>query len=417
MRILIFSFCFPPYNNIASVRAGKTAKYLARFGHEVKVIAAQDGPGLRNLRLEIPDKNVTYTQWFKFIPAGVSAGSLNFFGSSKHLYNAMRWCWRVFCNAVYFPDAYAGWIPYATGSAKKILRTWRADIIYISAAPFSSLIMASYVAAKFKIPWIADLRDLWTDNHYRSFSGIHRIIERKIESMVLSSANGLTTVSEPLAQKLRARFHNPVEVVYNGYDLDDYGPSIPRGGSSRDEKLRIVYTGTICEGFQDPSPLFLTLTKFNKNEVKVMFYGEYRPFFRSMVKRMGIEDRVEINSLVPYRESLSIQKNADILLYLVWTDTDEKGVYAGKFFEYIGARRPIMGIGPDSGVAADLIKKMNLGVILNSCDDIYRQLKCWLDEKKRNGFISTLPMISCDGFSREEQAVKLERFMLEIVKR
>ena len=37
MRLLIVSFAFPPYNSIGGVRVGKTAKYLASFGHDVRV--------------------------------------------------------------------------------------------------------------------------------------------------------------------------------------------------------------------------------------------------------------------------------------------------------------------------------------------------------------------------------------------
>ena len=42
MRILFISFFFPPYNAIGCVRTGKTAKYLMRFGHDVRVISARE---------------------------------------------------------------------------------------------------------------------------------------------------------------------------------------------------------------------------------------------------------------------------------------------------------------------------------------------------------------------------------------
>jgi hypothetical protein len=43
----------------------------------------------------------------------------------------------------------------------------------------------------------------------------------------------------------------------------------------------------------------------------------------------------------------------DVLLLLLWNDPRERGVYTGKLFEYLGARRPILGIGPADNVAAD----------------------------------------------------------------
>ena len=37
------------------------------------------------------------------------------------------------------------------------------DIIFASSSPYTSLIIANKVAKKYNLPWVAELRDLWTE--------------------------------------------------------------------------------------------------------------------------------------------------------------------------------------------------------------------------------------------------------------
>jgi hypothetical protein len=92
------------------------------------------------------------------------------------------------------------------------------------------------------VPWVGELRDLWTDNHYYTFPTWRRVLETWIERRTLRTAAGLVTVSEPLAQMLRLRYDMPVCVVLNGFDPADY-PPVQR--LQPDRFLRIVYTGNV----------------------------------------------------------------------------------------------------------------------------------------------------------------------------
>jgi hypothetical protein len=53
--------------------------------------------------------------------------------------------------------------------------------------------------------------------------------------------------------------------------------------------------------------------------------------------------------------ALEKQKESHLLLLLDWDDPNEKGVYSGKVFEYLGARRPILTIG---GSIGDVVHKL-----------------------------------------------------------
>lgn len=395
------------------MRVGKMAKYLHQFGHEVKVISSDAKVRCSDLSLEISSENVVYTKYFKISPERLRDNIRDVVVSSYGLYKFFHKCWRILISLFYFPDAFIGWIPYAIQSIRKILLAgWKPDIVIVSASPYSSLLIGSYVSKKFKIPWVADMRDLWTDNQCYPYGRFRKWLEERIERKVFSAVSGFVTVSEPLAEKIKSKFNAPVEVVTNGFDPSDYNlQSDPAVKSSCQRVLEIIYIGSMYDGFQDPELLFSALKRFSNEEVVVSFYGTESPRSRHLVRKMEIEDKVVFYERVSYLKSLNIQKNADILLFLLWTDIQEKGVYTGKIFEYLGARRTILGIGPDSGVAADLIKERNLGVILNSVEDIYLQIKKWIEEKKVKGFIPSLPYESSCGFSREEQTRKLEQFI------
>jgi hypothetical protein len=55
---------------------------------------------------------------------------------------------------------------------------------------------------------------------------------------------------------------------------------------------------------------------------------------------------------------------------LLWNNPQEKGVYTGKVFEYLAARRPIIALGgPDESVVKDLLNETQAGHYLSSLED------------------------------------------------
>lgn len=57
----------------------------------------------------------------------------------------------------------------------------------------------------------------------------------------------------------------------------------------------------------------------------------------------------------PSQQSLDIQKRSQLLLILAWDNKKEKGVYTGKIFDYLAAKRPILSIGSSEDVISKLL--------------------------------------------------------------
>ncbi|HEX8747025.1 MAG TPA: glycosyltransferase [Pyrinomonadaceae bacterium] len=428
MRILIVSYAFPPFNSIGGVRVGKTAKYLLGAGHDVRVIAAREQPFPRTLPLEIPEERVEYTRWLnirkpvevvsKDAPAAKNAEKpvAARKGLGQALKSGVRFALRTF---VYFPDANIGWFPYAVRSARRFLKDWRPDIILASSPPPSTLLVARHLAKRYRVPWVADLRDLWVDHQYYDQPRLRETIERRLEQSVLNSAAGLVTVSEPLAETLRTKYGREPVIVMNGFDPSDYpARKEEERASSESSPFRILYTGVVYEGRQDPSPLFAALKELGAEmkAVEVAFYGSFLQKVRELVAVYGVEAVVQVNDPVPYRQSLQMQTEADVLLLLLWNDPEHKGVYTGKLFEYIGARRPILAVGNPGDVAAELIQSRGLGVVSNDVNQILDHLRGWIKRKRETGRITFSGEREVTEFSREEQTRVLEQYLSRLIK-
>jgi hypothetical protein len=87
----------------------------------------------------------------------------------------------------------------------------------------------------------------------------------------------------------------------------------------------------------------------------------------------------------------------------MWNNAGEAGVYSGKLFEYLFARRPILMLGWPHGVAAELIRSRNAGLVLNDPGAIAAQLRMWVAQQAGPGGIPPLPESVHRGLTREEQ--------------
>jgi hypothetical protein len=71
--------------------------------------------------------------------------------------------------------------------------------------------------------------------------------------------------------------------------------------------------------------------------------------------------------------------SAQVLLLIEKDMTQTQGIIPGKFFEYLQARRPILGIGPQNWDVAELINKHNAGSAFNyhEKDELKVQIKTY----------------------------------------
>ena len=426
MRLLFVTYVFPPFKTSGAVRTGQTAKHLAEMGHDVRVVTADSQPWEPSLALEVPREHVVYTPWLgSRVMATVSGQGTHRADEEPGVWSGSARSGRMAApakqllrlaqrNLVYMPDDYIGWYPWAVAASLRIIRRQAVDVVYASAGPFTSLLVAATVARACGVPWVGELRDLWSDSHYRTLTPRFQRIDARLEACVLESAAGLVTMSQPWADALERKYRLPVRVVYNGFEERrgfPLPPDVEEPGA-----VVIAHLGMLYGGKRDPTPLFRAIRALNEDaqRVRVDFYGPDQELVRRLARSSGVEDRVRVFADIPYAESLNVQSNSDVLLLLMWDTPEEEGVLPGKLFEYLGARRPILAVGAREGVAADLVSSRRLGLASSDPVEIAAQLRRWIAEKRARGRLESLPAESVAGFSRSQQVQRLSDFLCEM---
>jgi len=256
-----------------------------------------------------------------------------------------------------------------------------------SSSPVTCHLIANKLKKNYDIPWIADLRDLWTQNHYYLHSRIRKIIDKRLELKVLSNADILTTVSPILAEKLK-EIHKTKNIfsIPNGFNSEEINPGIPLT-----DKLSIIYTGRLYQGKRDPELLFKALNELNNeqkidlNDFLLDFYGKSQDWLKKDIEKYDLEKIVRQNGVVSREDVIKKQWESQILLLLTWDNPAEKGVLTGKIFEYLAAKRPILSYGISEGIVKDLIEETNAGYHAKDLKDLKNILERVYSQYKLNG--------------------------------
>ena len=309
-----------------------------------------------------------------------------------------------------YPDPMRGWYKHAIQAGDRLLQGEQIDAILSSSYPITCHLIAKTLAEKYPIPWVADLRDLWTQNSYSNHCALRRFAEKRLELQTLGKANALVTVSEPLAGDLsRLHAHKPVYVITNGFDPEDASFAPPE----LTDKFTITYTGALYGGKRDPSMLFEALKNLisdgviDPERVEVRFFGSQDPWLFDEIKGAGLEGVVNVFGFVPRDQALQRQRESQLLLLLLWNNPQEKGVYTGKVFEYLAAGRPIITLGgPEESVVKDLLNETRAGHYATSLEDLEVALSKYYSEYVRTGAIPRTKESAIMKYSHLEMAKK-----------
>ena len=429
-KVLLVSFQFPPQASMAAIRLGKFAKYLPQFGWEPIILTrnkTEDSPSISPL--EIDDSSIIRTP-YSFLYHNIYQRAVA--GKPDHqkatvqriagkgvssIARLLSFISRQPSVRLLIPDV-TGWYPHAIRSGHELLKREDVEIVFSSSPPFVSHLVASHLHRRTNIPWIAEFRDLWAQNPYIPKLQPFQSLEEHLEKSTMRGSNLLITVSTPLAKELEQLHNKETVIITNGFDEEDYTEIIPLTS-----KFTITYTGSIYHGRQEVSSL-LEAVKLLQAEGRVYPENFELRFFGNnviaevapMVKKYNLHELVKTYGLVPFTESIERQRESAALLLLGWNDPREKGIYTGKLFEYLGAKRPILAIGLKGDVVDELLNMSGTGTMLTEVEEVKAVLDHWLDEFETCGEINSYynPNESVIAeFSRKKQAQKLARLFDE----
>ncbi|MCX7696745.1 MAG: glycosyltransferase family 4 protein [Bacteroidales bacterium] len=424
-KVLFITYYWPPAGGAPMMRIIKLYQYLPEFGYEpiILTMARGDYPFYDESLLSLvrPETIIYQTSGlslhkiFKklsphskkdFIPYGFTDE-----GRRGWMERFSRW---VKYNMI--PDTRFLWYFGTVRKAINIARQHQIDLIFSSSPPQTNHVIAARVARKLKLPWVGDFRDPWTDVFWLQYprsirwKWIHRL-DQWLEKRTIDRMDAIITVSPSLVNLLSTKTSRPIHEIPNGFD-HVYFDRLQRKPS---QYFTILYAGSMSKE-QYPENYFKAISSLlQENEdfrqyFRMIFMGNFPPFLHELVDQYGLSSWIKFYPYVDYEQSLQAMVDADVLLLIIPRTPDNKGILTSKLFEYLGARRPILGIGPLDGDAAKVLEKTNAGYMVD-----YEEIEL-IKEKMINFFRSwqkdqdlTISLSNIEHYTRQNIAKKFAK--------
>lgn len=314
-----------------------------------------------------------------------------------------------------YPDGEKGWKPFAVSECSKIIQSEDISAIISNSAPITSHIIAKELKAKYGIPWVADFRDPWSQNHNYSYGPIRQLIDRRLERKTLSKADALVIVSKLWANKLEA-LHRGKAVYTITNSFDPYEVNNPPAELTA--KFTITYSGSVWPQKQHPWKFLAAIRDLvsdrtiDPNDIKIRFYGPKENWLEREIEQYGLSSIVKQFGIIPRQVVLEKQRESHILLLIAWEDSQKQGAYGGKTFEYLAARRPILVTGYPSNVIKELLNETGAGIWASNTEIIKNSLIEMYQEYKGKSAVTYKGKKSIiDKYSHREGAKKISQIL------
>ena len=261
--------------------------------------------------------------------------------------------------------------------------------------------------------WLADFRDPWSKwdiLEKLNTSALAMYLHRQLESSVLNEADKVTTVSDRLAKSLGG-----VEVLHNGYS-----PSDPFQNEPDPNSFTIGYFGLLNE-LRNPSRLWMMLDQMCRenaefaSKLKIRIGGNVAMSIRDELSRFHeLVDCVEYLGYLSHEEVIQEYKKCNLLLLLLNKSTNAQWILPVKFFEYLGANRMILGLGPKDSDLGDLMSGSDVGELLQYSD--IQNMRIFIEDVYENDRYPTEADITrlLERFSHKNLVTILDRILQSI---
>lgn len=372
-RVLLISCAFPPTGGPGVQRSTKFAKYLPSFGWHPTVWACDPLEGMPrdpSLLDDLPGEVVIHRRpcpdraraGRKLVRWMQGAGSF-----TSRVGAALDWRLDNWLARTPLPDPFISWAQGSVEPLVNLIRRERIDAIYSTFSPASNHVLALALKRRTHLPWIADFRDLWTDDYRYREAAARRDAHRELELLILEAADiviGVTDRQTSLLASRRPAQRHKFYTITNGFDPADFerlGPVKSRHPG----QFVLAHVGRF-DRWRTGDPLFNGLRRFvgrlgrrfDRFVLRIVGHADESTLQR--VRQTGME--CAFTGYVPHAEAIEEMLAADALLLCVPGGPNGDTVIPAKLFEYLAARRPILVVGPAGGVCEELVSACQAGL-------------------------------------------------------
>lgn len=399
MNVLFLAFEFPPLTAGGVQRPLKFAKYLPDFGIQPVVLTTNE-ESFRNCISKCSLDSSLLTQ----VPPNVVVQ--RFPCARRRGGNGKFSEWRRIFFSLVEDLAYLWW-PALSAALPRLIEQYQPAALYVTVPPFCMGPLGCRIARDNKLPLILDFRDAWSQWRVSPYgSWLHYWLTRRLEGKCLRTADHVVcTSNQTRADFLRVHPAIParkISVITNGYDenIEDWTPDFhpnankfsigyvgnfyysPQARESmmrpwwRKRPNRMIQYAPRWEDWLYRSPYFffqavarlLEQHPDHRARLRIRFAGNKPDWIDAQVDEFGLRELVEFVGQLQHPSVLKFQRECDALLV-----TSSKVIggqdysIAGKTFEYLSMKKPILGFVAE-GAQKELLAATGMAVLCDPDD-------------------------------------------------
>ncbi len=368
--ILLICHAFPPIFDIGGRRWAKFAKELARRGHPVHVIRAEQEPDAP-VSLWAGDgatAGIVHHPLPRRYPAVLTRPKVTSL-TDKLRYRAYARLLPLATKGNWY-DHTVFWGKPMKGAAARLIRGHGIRQVVVTGFPFRAMVHA--LALKHDFPQLRltmDFRDEWTTaGHYglASMPPARVAQEKEFEAQVVQLADNIISPHTKVLEHLRqvnsgsaARFiHIPHAV-----DPDDFDLSIK---PAPDGRFKLIYAGSLY-GEGEAKAYFTELLDalhvlqgsrpqaFSNFRFDLYITGHDTQWYEEEVAARGWQDRIVFHEPVPPREAFNHIRASDLVMLFI--PAVNKDILGTKFQEIFYTGTPILHVGEEGLVSRTILSK------------------------------------------------------------
>ncbi len=402
-KVLVIAYYFPPMGLSGVQRTLKFVKYLPEFGWKPIVLTIAPTAYYAYDETLLNELDTTQVEIYRTETKDVTktAALLSHSREFKLPSALMRRVMNVVSQTLFIPDNKIGWKKFALKKASELIeQQGDLDLIFSTAPPFTSHLIALELRKQYQLPTVVDFRDPWVENPLHFYlTPFHRRVHQRLEAQVVLGADKIITVNRTLKEHFLRTYrkrltHGDIAIITHGYDTKDF-EHLPKTRTNTG-KFRLLYSGTFHSSERSPKPFLLGLKKaIAKNpelkaKIEARFVGLFPMEHVKFARSLGLDGIIQVVGYKSHHEALTEMLQADVL----WTTQSPvkhiETITQGKLFEYVACGRTLFGIVPD-GASKQFILEAN-GVVAhpNQPDEIANRM-LELFEQWKSG---TLPVPS-----------------------
>lgn len=389
-KVLFCAYLFPPIGGPGVQRALKFAKYLKRNGYDPIVLTVEPDNYYmfdkdESLLKEVEDITIIRVKndvnVCEAIPQKEQQEIINLyaaiFDSQEYIESYIKAVSKM-TFPLLTPDMTICWVNKCLACIESRVDLNDIDLVYTTAAPFTSFILGYYIKNKYGIPWVQDYRDSWCTNEYY-INNIYTaswkqtlIWQEKLEEKLVKKSDAIITIGDEAGEYVdkygvdRAKFFD----IKNGYDEDDFKNISLE--IERNEKFTLCHNGEI---YINRNPIFLLHSINNlidsgivrKEKIQWVFNGAVESHYKAALDKEDKYHVVKYNGYLKHDESIKFAMNSDVLVLYGESGEGAKVMYTGKVFEYLRMKKPILCFA-SKGVLDELLSETQTGKVFEYDD-------------------------------------------------